>query len=188
MVEPAVEERIRAHLACADHAGAATEAIRSYGPKILAYLRSVLRDEAAASEVFCIFSEHLWKGMATFESASSFSTWAYRVAWGAVRRFHEDGYRRRARSFATSEASRLAEEIRSSTAAHLRTDVKDRVAQLRASLTPEEQTLLTLRIDRDLSWSEVAEVLGDADEAALRKRFERIKNRLRKLASEAGLL
>ena len=70
---------------------------------------------------------------------------------------------------------------------------------MRDQLSQDERTLLILRIDRGLSWSEVAVVLlgpnGDMDEeaigreaAACRKRFERVKARLRKMADAAGLL
>jgi RNA polymerase sigma-70 factor, ECF subfamily len=63
---------------------------------------------------------------------------------------------------------------------------------LRDALDPEDQALLFLRIDQGLSWSEVAAIFsedGDAVEpATLRKRFERAKERLRKLAEAEGLL
>ena len=49
-----------------------------------------------------------------------------------------------------------------------------------------------LRIDQQLSWSEVAEVMAaegtTVDPATLMKRFERIKARLGELARERGLL
>jgi hypothetical protein len=58
---------------------------------------------------------------------------------------------------------------------------------------------LILRVDRGLAWNEIAQSMDDGDApltdtelhrqaAALRKRFERIKDRLRVLAREAGLL
>jgi RNA polymerase sigma-70 factor (ECF subfamily) len=77
--------------------------------------------------------------------------------------------------------------------------VKDRFQQLREQLPEDDQTLLVLRVDRGLSWLELAEVmLGDdapaSDEqlkteaARLRQRFQAAKHRLRKLVEEAGLL
>jgi RNA polymerase sigma-70 factor (ECF subfamily) len=65
--------------------------------------------------------------------------------------------------------------------------------QLRAVLTPEEQALLVLRVDRELSWREVAVALGEEPDdeaccAALRKRFERLKEKLAGFARERGLL
>jgi RNA polymerase sigma-70 factor (ECF subfamily) len=78
---------------------------------------------------------------------------------------------------------------------HLRTEVKDKVAALRAQLDEEDRTILVLRIDRKLAWQDIARVLADEElsdaeatkrSAALRKRFERIKDRLRKLAGEGA--
>lgn len=50
-----------------------------------------------------------------------------------------------------------------------------------------------LRVDRDLSWEEIAVILGESGEAAkasarLRKRFQNVKEKLRVLATAQGLL
>ena len=183
----ALEARIAAALDATDWDAAATTAIAGYGPEILGYLIAVTRDRADAQEIFSSFAEDLWKGLPGFRRQSSFRTWAYKLAWHAATRFAEDPYRKRGRALATGEASRLAEAVRSATAPHLQTAVKDKLARLRASLAPDEQTLLVLRIDRRLSWQEVCDVMA-AEEAALRKRFERLKEKLRRLARAEGLL
>jgi hypothetical protein len=71
-----------------------------------------------------------------------------------------------------------------------RSEVKDRVAHLRAALDPQDQALLFLRVDQKLPWNDVAAVLAAEGEpvevAALRKRFERAKARLRELAVRDG--
>jgi RNA polymerase sigma-70 factor, ECF subfamily len=186
------EQEIRELLERGDLDGAATQAIRSYGPQILAYLRAVLRDKDAAAEGFSQFGEGVWKGIGKFRGQSSVLTWSYGVAWGAVRRLKRDPFRRKARRLDTSQLSQLAAEVRRSTTPYHKTSVKDAVARLRESLAPDEQTLLILRVDRNLSWKDVVQVFtteGEpVDEAALRKRFERIKAKLRKLATEEGFL
>jgi RNA polymerase sigma-70 factor (ECF subfamily) len=64
--------------------------------------------------------------------------------------------------------------------------------RLREVLSLEDQTLLDLRIDQHLSWPDIADVLSHDGEAvqpaALAKRFERLKERLAKLAREKGLI
>ena len=197
-VHPERIARIEAHIAACldagDAAGAATVGIREYGPQILGYIASVVRDETAASEVFSSFCEDLWRGIAGFRRDASFRTWAYTLAWHAASRALRDPYRRRATPLATTDAGKLALEVRSTTALHLRDASKDALAAMRDALDPEEQTLLVLRIDRDLSWSEIARVLADdagvtaLSEAALRKRFERLKEKLRADAVARGLL
>lgn len=186
------EQEIRELLERGDLEGAATKTIRSYGPQILAYLRAVLRDRDAAAEGFSQFGEGVWKGIGEFRGQSSVLTWSYGVAWGAVRRLNRDPFRHKARRLGTSQLSQLAAEVRRSTTPYRKTSVKDAMARLRESLAPDEQTLLILRVDRNLSWKDVAQVFateGDpVEEAALRKRFDRIKAKLRKLATAEGFL
>ena len=187
-----VEDKIRLHLERGETDRAATEAVRGLGREILGYLRAILRDEDLAAEAFAEFSENLWKGIGSYRADGSFAAWAYGVAWGVIRRFAGDAYRKRRRRLYTTEISKIAEQVRVSTAMHLKSTVKDGIAKLRASLTPDEHSLLILRVDRDLSWSEVARVFAEegrpTEEGALRKRFERIKAKLKKLAESEGLL
>jgi RNA polymerase sigma-70 factor (ECF subfamily) len=185
-----VEARISERIAAADAEGAATLAIRAYGPAILGYVAAIVRDEGAAGDVFSSFCEDLWQGIGAFRGDSAVKTWAYRVAWHAALRWLRDPYRRRGVPFATGDAERLAAEVRSTTALHMKAAAHDALTEMRAALSPEDQALLTLRIDRDLAWSEIASILGDdaSSEAALRKRFERLKEKLRRDAIARGLI
>ncbi len=189
----ALEVRIRQRLEQGHLAEAATEALKGYGAEIFGYLVVVLRDESAASDVFADFCEDLWKGIAGFRKQSSFRTWAYKVAWNAAQMFWRDPYRRRVRRLATNEYSMVAEQLRVTSLRRDPLAASDRLAKLRASLTPDEQTLLILRVDKGLSWKEIALVLAESEEAppdvgALRKRFERLKERLVRMAEKEGLL
>ncbi len=175
------EDRIRERLAAGDARGAATEAMRAFGPKILGYLRSILRDEADAGDAFSVWAEHLWRGIESFRGESSFRTWAFKIAYNAALNVRNEAWRRLGRPLETGEASLLAEEIRTRTAVREERQ-RSRLEEIRAQLTPEEQTLLTLRIDQQLSWEEIAEVVSASgepvDAPALRKRFQRLKDRL----------
>ncbi len=185
-----VEDRVRALLAAGDARGAATEAMRGLGPKILGYLRTVLRDEGDAGDAFSTFAENLWRGIETFRGESSFRTWAFKVAWNAAMNVRNDAWRRLGRPLQTGEASKLAEEIRTRTASRLERQ-RTAVDAVRETLTAEEQTLLVLRIDQGLPWEDIASVLSSddapVDAAALRKRFQRLKERLALLLRERGL-
>jgi len=61
------------------------------------------------------------------------------------------------------------------------------LAQIRATLDPEDQELLTLRVDRELEWEEISVVL-DSTSVALRKRFERLTRRMEQMARDRGLI
>jgi RNA polymerase sigma-70 factor (ECF subfamily) len=188
----ALERAIGERLDAGKLSEAATLAIRGFGPQILGYLGSVVRDDGLADEAFSRFAEDLWKGIAGFRRESSMRTWAYRVAWNAARDLQTEAFRRRGRRLETAEISKVVQEVQSSSASFLKQDARDKLDKLRRALSPEEQTLLILRVDRKLSWKECAQVLAtqDApvDEAALRKRFERITKRLKKMAQEQGVL
>ncbi|HEU4731665.1 MAG TPA: sigma-70 family RNA polymerase sigma factor [Kofleriaceae bacterium] len=191
-VDENLERIIAGHLASGDLRAAVTATLHGLGPQILGYLAATLRDDDAAYEVFGQFSEELWKSISTFRGQSSFKTWAYKIVMHSISRYRRDGFRRRGQPLGSDELSAIAEQVRSQTPPFQRTEVKDRFAQLRASLDPDEQTLLFLRIDQGMSWNEVAAVIAaqgePVDVAALRKRFERAKLRLRKLAEQHGLL
>jgi RNA polymerase sigma-70 factor, ECF subfamily len=185
----AVEATISAHLDKRELREAATCALHAYGRPIWAYLLGILRDRDMADEAFCEFSEQLWKGIGNFRRECTFRAWAYKLAWCSAVHSMKDPYRKRGRRLESQELSQLVDSIRSATPLHLQTTLKDRVEVLRKSLEPEERSLLILRVDRQLSWTEIASVLGDgANEAALRKRYERVKKKLKDLAEQAGLL
>jgi len=193
MPEPEVEARCLVALDQGDHAGAATLVVREYGPQLLGYLCSVLRNEADAAEVFSMFSEDLWRGLPGFRRECPLRVWCYRLAWHAAARFLRDPYRGRGRRLETTELSRLVEEIRSSVFLGRDQARQATLDRLRAGLAPDERTLLVLRLDRGLGWSDVALVMAEeqgepVDEATLRKRFERLKDKLALRAREEGLL
>jgi RNA polymerase sigma-70 factor (ECF subfamily) len=191
-MSPDLEQRILSLLDEGDMPAAATEALRGYGPQVLGYLNAVLRNEDDAHDVFSQFAEDLWKGLGGFRRESAVRTWAFRLAWHAAARYARDPYRRRGRPMLTTEASKIAEEVRSTMSTYAPGGRADKLSKLRASLDPDEQTLLILRVDKNMPWEDVAEVLRTEGEtaspAALRKRFERLKEKLGRLAREQGLI
>ena len=187
-----IEDTIAQQLDAADYQAAATSIVRGYGPEIYGYLLALARDADRAHEVFSQTCEDLWQGLPRFRRDASVRTWIYKLAWHAWLRHQRDAFRRHGQRILTDQVSRLAAEVRSATAPYLRTEVKDAVAQLREKIAPEEQSLLVLRVDRALSWQEIASIMSDGedevDAQTLAKRFERVKAKLRRLAVEAGLL
>jgi RNA polymerase sigma-70 factor (ECF subfamily) len=189
-----LERRIRIAHQSGDLRDAATLAIREYGPEVLGFLVAVLRDHEEAAEVFAQFCEDLWRGLPRFRWESTLRTWAYTLARHGAQAFRRDPHRRR--RAALSEHPEIAEieaRVRTQTVTYLRSEVKDRVTRLRESLEPDDQMLLILRVDRQMSWIDIAHVMqaDGADEASrhaatLRKRFERVKDRLRTMASMSG--
>ena len=176
---------------------AAEHAVTGYGPELLGFLHGALGNEADAHDVFSQTTEDLWSGLPRFEWRSSLRTWLYVLGRHAAARHRRSPHRRRDRQVPLSAAEEVAERVRTRTAAHLRTQVKDGFARLRDALEEEDRMLLILRVDRGLSWDDVARVLGGelaADDdlsratARLRKRFQLLKQELRERAKAAGLV
>jgi RNA polymerase sigma-70 factor (ECF subfamily) len=191
-----LERVIATHCAAREHEAAATAAIKGYGPEILGYLSAATRREHETAEIFSDFCEDLWRGLPAFRGDASFRTWAYRIAYHALARAGRTGAKRRERTVALGEVPEieaLVEHVRTRTLPHLRTDIKQEVLKLREQLDEDERTLLILRIDRRLEWEDIARIVQPEVEsptevkrtsATLRKRFERIKERLRALSKD----
>ena len=191
-----LEASIREHAEAERLEQAATSAIEGYGPELLGYLHAMAPTPTEADELFSELCERVWRGLPKFRWDSSFRTWAYTIARNLLRDRH------RARSGPegrlvglgdASEVSKIAQQVRSTTAVYLKTEAKTRLQQIRDSLDPDDRTLLILRVDRRLAWRDIAKIMAEGEDesdltkftARLRKRFERIKDRLRdELAKE----
>lgn len=191
------ESAIEAARLRGDTDAVARQVMRAYGPEILSWLRGVL-DPAEADEVFGAFAEGMWRALPRFAGRSSYRTWCYAIARRSMSMARRTHARARVRPGGDDRWSELAAEVRTATSPWLKTEVKDAFRRLRDALPLEERTLLVLRVDRGMEWAEIAEIWAaeDAlDEAArrrlvagLRKRFERVKARLREQAEAEGLL
>ena len=195
--QTACEHAIRRACTEADFDRATTLVIEAYGSEILSFLAARLRAESDGREAFSLFAEDVWRGLPTFAWRCSIRAWSYTVARNAAHRYARSP-RARAAPLRSDHIALLAEQVRSTTRVYLQTGVKDRVRELRERLAPDDQMLLILRVDRELSWRELAVALSGnpglsehpiASEAArLRKAFERLKTQLKRMAHEAGLL
>ena len=175
--------------------GALAVALSHYGDELFGFLSGLARERAHAEDAFSATCERIWRGLGAFRWQSSFRVWAYRIARNEFLRTTRESARAR-RQVPISEIASIREavdRVRSTTPAHQRTEVKERFARLREQLDPEDHMLLGLRIDRQMAWADIAKVLTASEDepdarelAALRKRFERLKTRLRELASGSG--
>jgi RNA polymerase sigma-70 factor, ECF subfamily len=179
---------------------AATRLMQCYGPEIQGFLAAFLRHPTAAAESFSIFAQDLWLALPNFSWRCSARGWAYTLARNAARRHAKSEKRRRARHVPLPEGllSEVAAQTRTRTDLYVKTDIKTKMQELRQRLPAEDQQLLILRVNRQLSWTEIAMVLADDGLSAsaaelereatrLRKRFQLAKERLRALAREEGL-
>jgi RNA polymerase sigma-70 factor (ECF subfamily) len=121
----------------------------------------------------------------------------YTLARNAAARFRRSPHRRPSRNVGLSGIDAVVDRARTATPAYLRTDARNGIAAIRDALPQDDRALLVLRIDRDMSWKDIARVFSAADDseeavirecARLRKRFQIVKDEIRARAKEAGLL
>lgn len=173
---------------------AITLALQLYGTELLGFLRAIARDDDLAADAFAELSIDLWRGLPAFRWASSLRSWAYVIARNTLNELRRDPGRRGDRNLPLSVAPDVAQALRTATREIQRTEVKDELRELREQLDAEEHELLLLRLDRRLSWKEIARITGATDDdvdtraASLRKKYERAKERLKRLVVARGLV
>jgi RNA polymerase sigma-70 factor (ECF subfamily) len=187
-----LDEDVRGLLARGEGNEAATRVIRAYTHEVESYLRAMLRDPDDVADAHAQWAENVWRGLPRFEWRSSLRTWSLRLACNVALNMRNEAYARRVRRFDTGEASALAASLRTSSGRSLDRK-REALQELRKELTPEEQTLIYLKTDLELSWDEAAEVVAEEEghlvsADTLAKRFERLKARLAVLARKKGLI
>lgn len=194
-MDEGLETRIRELIARGALEEAATEAMRGYGEAVMRFLASRTQDDDVVDEAFAQLGEDLWRGLASWNGQSSFMTWMFAVARNAAHRIERAPSRKKKRHTTVSRLDAAMEEVRSRTAPYLRTEIKDRFREMRESLSPDERTLLHLRLEEELGWDDIARIVEGADGDELkrasmrvRKRFSDVKKRLRERAEAEGLL
>ena len=197
-----METRIKEAHEAGNITEAANLALETYGQEVLGFIVNCVGYSSDSDDIFSLFCVDFWRGLPGFQWRSSLRTWAYSLARNATARHLASPHRRRERNISLSDAPEVfevAEKIRTTTAAYLKTTYKKSIRQLRKQLPVSDQMLLVLRVDRNLSWRDIAIVMdgenvsSDEDElkkaeTRFRKRFERIKDKLKDLAAANGLL
>jgi RNA polymerase sigma-70 factor (ECF subfamily) len=174
----------------------ATLAVETYGAELYGFLLGTLGNPGSANDVFSQVIETFWRGLPSFAGRCSVRTWLYLLA-----RHAEVDYRRSpwngSRRTGDAQLDAMVDRMRSETPPWQRTEVKSRWGALRDALAPDDRALLVLRVDRGLSWTDIARVTLcdiepdtatlDRESRRLRKRFQLLKQRLRAEVRAAGL-
>lgn len=187
------DAELRALVARGELDRATEETLRAYGPELIGWLCGSLPSDADAQEAFSRMSEDLWRSLRRFDGRCSLRTWCYMLARHATARVR--GRVDRQREVLVSQIPSIVHAVTHIWNTTRRNEKRshDVYAEIRTLLDDDDQTLLALRVDRNLAWRDIAQVmLGEAasdDElgrkaATLRKQFERVKEQLRALAAQ----
>jgi RNA polymerase sigma-70 factor (ECF subfamily) len=196
MVE--LDEQVRSLLALGERGKATTLVLQELGPEILGFLSGALGDNDA-DEVFSAFSERLWRSLKGYAGRCSLRTWTYVLARHEIGRFQRGVRRHVEGRVPIADLQEVLVEVRTRTRTTVVAERQRAITKLRDELPVEDRTLLILRVDRGLSWDEIAlafasdpEEFSDLDRkreaARLRKRFQLVKQRLVERAREDCLI
>jgi len=187
------DDEIRELAARGEVERATEHVLRTYGAELISWLCATLPSESDAYDAFSRFSEQLWKSLATFEGRCSVRTWCYLLARQSAAAIRAQSHRKHETLLSSLPSIHHAVTHLWDTTRAQASVADDVYSQIRRALPEEDQTLLVLRVDRNLPWRDIAIVLLGADASdddltrratALRKQFERIKDRLREIAAE----
>ncbi len=198
-----IEDRIKEAFEIADYDTAATLFIEQFGGDILEFLAGRLNDPPDVAEVFSIFAENFWKALPGFQWRTTMRSWALVLARNAAYHFRNSPEKRLVHpTTISSKKSKFAQavtKLRDVTKMHLCTEVKSQMRKIYDELPDDDRSLLFLRIDKQLSWQDIAVIMsGQGEEMKqaerkqwanrLRQRFHVVKQRLKDLAKDEGLI
>jgi RNA polymerase sigma-70 factor (ECF subfamily) len=191
-----LEERLQDLCGAGHYGSAVTLGLEGYGTEIRKLMWVVLKERSRVDDAFGMFSEELLKSLPGFRWQSSFRTWVHGMARNiCLQALRSPGARERLMT--EGALDRQPQGERTETPPWMKTDIKRRFRSLQGRLSPHEQLLLELRVDRHLSWEQIARAVSDQPlsraelgkkSAVLRQQFQRLKVRLRELAIDESLL
>ena len=112
--------------------------------------------------------------------------WAFHIAWQAAVDLRNGVGRH-----PPGEATAVAAQVRTKTVVRAARKI-DKLSRLREMLDPQQRSIVSLRLDQQFSWEEIAEILSlegeSVDASAVEARYREIRERLTAMAREQGLL
>ena len=126
-----------------------------------------------------------WRSLNSFQFNASFSTWLYRLASNACLDFLRAAKRRAVLPLTLGDDDGeeltldLPDNQPTPEEAAIRSEEQVRLAEAMAQLEPEHRHILTLRVVNELSYAEIAEILG-IREGTVKSRLSRARDSLRK--------
>jgi RNA polymerase sigma-70 factor, ECF subfamily len=183
----AFDSEVRALVLAGRQRQAADLLLTRLSAELRPFLHRLLGDVSLADEAHSSTCERLWRGLASFRWECSLRSWSYIVARREASRCRARHARDGILQTTLSKADQVAACF-GSTSGTLSTTRRDQLDALRASLSDEDRDLLVLRVERGLSWKEIAaafleehesdqEVVG-REAARLRQRFRAIRLRI----------
>lgn len=132
-----------------------------------------------------------WRGLGSFQADSSLSTWLFRLTSNVCIDFLRAAHRHLVVPISGLDADGEEYTLDAPDPAKLPEEellAREEREELRAAmdlLAPEQRLILSLRVENDLSYTDIAAVLG-VREGTVKSRLARARDQLRKKLSQSG--
>ena len=161
-----------------------------YG-EVLRYARHLCRNETLAEDITQEAFLRAWRGLGSFQADSSLSTWLFRLTSNVCIDFLRAARRHLVVPISGLDADGEEYTLDAPDPAKLPEEellAREEREELRAAmdlLAPEQRLILSLRVENDLSYTDIAAVLG-VREGTVKSRLARARDQLRKKLSQSG--
>ena len=186
------ESEVFAALDEGDAARAAQRALDVYGAEVFGFLTRVLDPVSAAREAYAQFGARVGDGIASCDRRIGLRVWSYAIARTALM-----AQREKAGSFSGRPPPAHLPEPTTTQPRRPTTALRGALSRLRDALSPDDRDLIVLRVDRALSFGDLAVVfLGVGatsferahEELRLRARFAEVCRNVAREAALRGIL
>jgi len=165
------------------------EMVARYWDRIYAMVNQLLRNTQDAEEVTQDAFIRAHRGLVNFRGDSAFSTWLYQIATNLARNRYWYWWRRKRdktisfdQPIGPDNETTLAEiipaEVETPDDITVTQEFVDKIGEGMAKLTPKHREILTLRNIRNLSYEEIAQILG-LSVGTVKSRIARARESLR---------
>lgn len=181
----AAEFRLVERLRAGDEA-ALRELIASYSPRLLPYIRDVVKNHQEAEDVLQLVFWKVWRRIDSFRGESAVSTWIYRIALNAAIDWRKHKRVERTQCVEDPELFGVPDDGRGPADQASGRDLSSVVRAAMMQLPEKFRTVLLLREIEGLSYEEIAESLHIAL-GTVESRIFRARAKLAKLLKDAGI-
>ena len=156
-------------------AEAFADLVQRWDRRLLAFLTKATGDPDAAKDLRQEVFLRLHRYRTSYDANYAFTTWLFRIVANVLATWHAKNLRRSTSRAPLQDAADTSPSP-SDCASH--TETVDQVRAAIGKLSPAERQMLLLRFDLELSYREIAEILG-APETTVKSRLYALLQRLR---------
>ena len=186
-----IDEKIVIQRAANGDADAFEQLVRTYQTPIYNLCLRMTGNPEDAADLSQEAFIKAWRNLGSFQFESAFSTWLYRLASNTCLDFLRSVKRRPQVSLTVEDSDGEAQTLDlpdsapTPEEAAITKEEQESLARAMQSLDEQQRQILTLRVVNDLSYAEIAEVMG-IKEGTVKSRLARTRDALRKILLQNG--